>query len=279
MNNENKDTLSVEEEKIVESYNSFLGQIDTSNLKKKKIQNKWMFIIAIIIGLYGWITIAVEDIRLTFEFFDTFISTILSFFAGSLAFVLFITAWKRKSILENDCENDYKSILEANLNIEIDNAYQSDEDFEKLSKEEYVNAGFKYAEEKHGYLYMSLQKILIHKNIEAYLVEIDKCTGDTPDYIIDGYVTKQKIDNNKNYTLKDVSKIVSEFNKQYGCNIKNNIEVSLYNGYLYILFNKLDLYFEYSKLIEYKEYKKLYSNISLIAELSEFIYDNINHFS
>jgi len=276
MNEKNKNQDSTIEKEIIESYNGFIGLINLSDINKKIVYNRFVFIISIVlfaIGVFG----GIEDIGLIIGLYDAYILKFISLPSLILSFILFIMALKRKKTIENTCKSNYKSILEESLNIELDDYVSDDDSLEKLSKSEYIKAGFKYADD--NYLYMSTERILINKTVEAYLVQIDKSTNsDYSVYIVNGYITKQKIKNDKNCIVKGTDKIVSEFNKQCGYSIKNNIEVSLYNGYLYILINENNLYFEYSKLIEYDTYKKLYYNLKLMEKLSRFIYDNINDF-
>ena len=184
-------------------------------------------------------------------------------------------------MIENNCKLYYKCIWEEILNIEFKDDLVNDDDFEKLSKKEYINVGFDFADEKYGYYYESYQKILIDNYIEAFLIQIYELNGkdnDIPSYIVDGWITKQKININKKYTIDVTDDINKQFNKEYNCNIKNNIKIRFDNGYLYILMEGIDLNFSYLSLIEYDVYKRIYLNLRLITDLSKFICININKF-
>lgn len=263
--------------KLIESYNKFLSLIKPDIKNKNIFSTKCLFIISAILFLYGLLS-CISDIDLITNIFNPILAIPVIF----IALIIFIIAWKQKMKTQYDIKKNYHLALEESLNIKWDGNIFSDEDYEKMSKSEYKTAGFKYSEDHYDYHFSSTEKIIINNKVEAYLIQIDKLVGsdkyNIPHYIIDGWIIKKKININQNVSIKNIKEIIIEFNKKYDYKLKNNLEINIYNGYLYIYIHKFNLHFSYSKLINYKFYKEIYYKIKLIYDLSDFVCNSIINF-
>lgn len=266
------------EEKIIESYNIFLSQIGIDNKINNTFFEKIMFVISILAFLYVALTSYSEKyLNNNIYLINDIYNPLIVYVSGFLAFFAFIRFWRKINQREELIKEYYKPIIEDCLGIKWDDVLLENEGFGKLNKKEYIEAGFKYADDKYDYYYESSEKIMLSDTLEAYFVQIDKLVGsnDVPHYIIDGWITKQKFNINSEKNVFNIEELISEFNIKYDYNLKNKIELNIHNGYLYIYIDNFSLYFSYSKLTNYNTYKEIYLKIKLLKDLSEFIYNKI----
>ena len=258
------------EEEIKASYDGFISQIDQNRVNSELNRIKILNTIGTILGIYGVLSF-IEDLSLYIEIFNPIIGAP----CGIISMIIIVIAWKKKLKIDNICKEYYKQVFESYLNIKIDD---DDSNLQKFPASDYKETGFKHHEDVFDYYYECSKKIQIDKEIEAYLIELDAGSVNDTKYVIYDWITKQKTDVKGKHNIKDTNKIVESFNKQYGYDTKNKVDINIHNGNIYILIENIDWFFWYSSLVKYKEYKKFYSNLKLVKELSKYIHDNINNF-